>query len=151
MKANKKITDVFQQPQQPQQSSNESKNNVQTNQNIKKTKIDTISTFLDDIIKVYPKIKDDKQLIINKLTANDTNGVEYVLDKFVLPKGDYKQDDFNILTKNTEIYYIDPFNIIIDSSLKPVGIFNQSGICGRYIFFETKSILPDTFPVKYPS
>ncbi len=117
-------------------------------------KIDKISTFLDDIIKVYPKIKDDKQLILNKLTAknifnvSNTPNFEYILDKIVLPEGDYKQDDFNILTDNTRIYYIDPFNNILNAENELVGILNRSCVGGKYLFFKTKCILPDVLHIK---
>lgn len=141
MKANKKVTDS---------SSAKSENTVQTNQRVKKTKIEKISTFLDDIIKVYPKLKDDKQLIINKLTENNTSDDEYVLDKIVLPEGDYSQDDFNVLTENTQIYYIDPFDNILNAQNELVGVFNRLDIAGKYLFFKAKSILPDTYTVKYP-
>lgn len=108
-----------------------------------------LSDLLDDIIKICPKIKSDKQFIINKLTATDQTIDEYILDQIILPKGTYKQDMFNVFTENTEIYYIDPFDNIIDTTCNIVGICNSTGIGAKYMFFKAIPILSDTLPTKF--
>ena len=117
-------------------------------QDTSKNEAKKLSDLLDNIIKICPKIKNDKQFIINKLTATNQNTDEYVLDQLILPKGIYKQDMFNVLTENTEIYYIDPFDNIIDTSCNIVGICNRTGIGAKYLFFKATSILSDTLPTK---
>jgi hypothetical protein len=117
--------------------------NTDSDENNNKNKVTKLSALLDNIIKICPKLKSDKQFIINKLTANNKTEGEYVLDKIVLPAGDYKQDMFNVLTDNKEVYYIDPFDNILDVNGDIVGIFNKTNIGAKYLFFRTESTLPD--------
>ena len=146
-----KISDVLktiQKTSKSKKAANKSQNtdtytNTDSDEDNNKNEVTKLSALLDNIIKICPKLKSDKQFIINKLTANNKTEGEYVLDKIVLPAGDYKQDMFNVLTDNKEVYYIDPFDNILDINCDIVGIFNRTNVGAKYLFFRTESILPD--------
>lgn len=105
---------------------------------------EVIEKLLDDIIKVCPKIRDDKQFIINKLTAPSTNSsTEYILDKIKMSSEDFDQDRFNTFKTNGDSFYVDPFDNIINSSMEIVGVFNRIGNGPKYLFFKTQSKMPD--------
>lgn len=103
-----------------------------------------LEKILDDIIKVCPKMKDDKQFIINKLTSSKIDSTkEYVLDKIKMPPGDFEQDRFNIFKTHDESFYVDPYDNIINSKREIVGVFNRMGNGAKYLFFVTHSKMPD--------
>jgi hypothetical protein len=105
---------------------------------------DKLSAILDSIISVCPKIKNDKQFIINKLTEKTiVKKNDYVLDKVDIPKGRFEQDKFNTYVNSNDGLYVDPYDNIINEELKVVGVVNRLGRGARYLFFETESTMPD--------
>ena len=103
-----------------------------------------LEKLLDDIIKVCPKMKDDKQFIINKLTSSKMDSTrEYVLDKIKMPPGDFDQDRFNTFKTGNESFYVDPYDNIVNSKREIVGVFNRMGSGAKYLFFKTQPKMPD--------
>ena len=107
-------------------------------------KINDIKHLLDEISTVYPKIKEDKDFIINKLLKKKiTDNEDYVLDKLefepgVIVTGKYEK----IYIPKGKSYYVDQFDNIIDNELNYVGICNRTINGVQYMFFNSVSTLP---------
>jgi len=120
------------------------KTEIHETNNDDQSEANKLEKLLDDIIKVCPKMKDDKQFIINKLTSSKIDSTkEYVLDKIKMPSGDFDQDRFNTFKTGDDSFYVDPYDNIVNSKREIVGVFNRMGSGSKYLFFKTQSKMPD--------